>query len=98
MLDGEPVGCGGICRFDARSAEIRRMYVAPAARGAGIGHAVLDALLTAARELGYADVRLETGRAQSEAIRLYERAGFVRITCWGPYVEDDRSMCFGLVL
>jgi len=92
LLDSCPVGCGGLVRFDSQTGEVRRMYVAPDARGAGIGRAVLGALLAAVRELGYVRVRLETGRLQHEAIRLYGRAGFTRIRCWGPYVTDERSL------
>jgi GNAT superfamily N-acetyltransferase len=92
-LDGAALACGGLCRFDAETAEIRRMYVAPPARGRGIGRKLLHRLLEAAEELGYARVRLETGDGQLEAINLYRSAGFESIPCWGPYVEDARSVC-----
>lgn len=97
-LDGEPVGCGGISRFDSSTGEIRRMYVSPAARGQGVAQALLAELLSGARALGYGRVRLETGNAQLPAIRLYERAGFEQIPCWGPYATDERSLCFELAL
>ncbi len=92
-LDGAAVACGGLCRFDAETAEIHRMYVAPPARGHGIGRKLLHRLLEAAEELGYVRVRLETGDGQVEAIRLYRSAGFEPIPCWGPYVGDPRSVC-----
>ena len=98
QLDGESVGCGGLARFDASTAEIRRMYVVPEARGRRIARAVLDALLDRARGAGYARVRLETGFAQQAAIRLYEQAGFTPIPCWGPYATDERSICLELEL
>ena len=91
---GRPVGCGGVCRYDDETAELRRMYVAPEARGNGISRALLTALEDAARELGYAALRLETGNLQPEAIGLYTSAGFERIACYGPYVDDRRSLCF----
>jgi putative acetyltransferase len=97
-LGDEPAGCGGVCRLDADTAEIRRMYVVPDARGRGVGRAILDRLLEAAGELGYRRVRLETGNRQVEAMRLYERAGFRRGDCWGPYVDDPRSRCYELEL
>lgn len=97
-LDGLSVGCGGLSRFDASTAEIRRMYVVPEARGRGVARTVLDALLEHARRLGYARVRLETGHEQRPAIRLYEAAGFAPIPCWGPYVADERSVCLELAL
>jgi GNAT superfamily N-acetyltransferase len=97
-LDGAAVGCGGLARLEADTAEVRRMYVAPQARGQGISRAILDRLLATARELGYHRARLETGNRQHEAIGLYEGAGFRRIPCWGPYVADPKSLCFELAL
>ena len=92
-LNGDAVACGGVCRFDAETAEVRRMYVAPRARGRGIGRELLRRLLDAAHGLGYARVRLETGNEQAEALGLYRSAGFKPIPCWGPYVDDPRSVC-----
>jgi GNAT superfamily N-acetyltransferase len=92
--DGEVVGCGGICRLEDGVAELRRMYVAPSARGLGIGRRLLAALESAATELGYSRIRLETGFRQREAIGLYESAGFRRGDCWGPYLTDPKSVCY----
>ncbi|MGH3028242.1 MAG: GNAT family N-acetyltransferase [Gaiellaceae bacterium] len=93
--DGEePVACGGVTRYDETTAEIRRMYVAPSARGRGLSRAVLEALEDEARELGYAFVRLETGDRQPEAIKLYASSGFEPIPRYGPFVDDPRSVCF----
>ena len=92
--DGEVVGCGGICRLEEGVAELRRMYVAPPARGFGIGRRLLDALESAAIDLGYSSIRLETGFRQREAIGLYESAGFRRGDCWGPYMTDPKSVCY----
>jgi GNAT superfamily N-acetyltransferase len=93
--DGEePVACGGVIRYDERTAEIRRMYVAPAARGRGLSRVVLAALEDEARQLGYDFVRLETGDRQPEAIKLYASSGFEPIPRFGPFVDDPRSVCF----
>ena len=101
-LDDRPAGCGALRPLDdggpASTAEIKRMYVAPAARGRGVGRAVLERLEAAARDFGYARVILETGNRQLAAIRLYERAGYARIPCYGRYVNDPRSVCFGKAL
>jgi GNAT superfamily N-acetyltransferase len=91
--DGEPVCCGGVCRYDERIAEIRRMFVIPAARGRGFSRVLLAALEEEARRLGYSVVRLETGDRQPEAIRLYESAGYEPIARYRPYVADERSVC-----
>jgi GNAT superfamily N-acetyltransferase len=93
-LDGEAVACGGIARYDETTAEIRRMYVVPAARGRGLSRRVLAALEDEARALGYSFVRLETGNLQAEAIGLYASSGFGPIPRYGPFANDPRSVCF----
>jgi len=90
---GKPVGCGAVRRIEARSGEIKRMYVSRDARGHGIGRAILGALEAEARTLGIARLVLETGTRQGEALALYERAGFVRIAPFGEYVNSPLSVC-----
>jgi GNAT superfamily N-acetyltransferase len=77
--DGEAVACGGVKRWEGATGEIKRMYVAPGARSRGHARRLLEALEGAARELGYARVRLDTGARQPHALALYESAGFARI-------------------
>ena len=90
--DGAAVGCGAIfCKPDGE-AEIKRMWVEPAARGSGLGRRLLDALLTAAAERGVRIVRLETGTRQPAALALYRSAGFVERGPFGSYVEDPNSV------
>jgi len=74
--DGRAVAGGGIKRLDERTCEIKRMYVAPDARGRGLGRALLQELEALARDLGYALARLDTGAKQPGAQRMYERAGY----------------------
>ena len=93
-VDGEAVACGGIARYDDTTAEIRRMYVAPQARGRGLSRLVLSALEDEARALGYSFVRLETGHLQATAIGLYVSTGFGPIPRYGPFVNDPKSVCF----
>ena len=69
--DGRAVACGGVCRFDNARAELKRMYVLPASRGAGLGRRMLEALEAEARRLGYTGIVLETGNRQPEALGLY---------------------------
>lgn len=92
-LDGEPVGCGAVRRIEDGTAEIKRMYVRPAARGRRIGAAILAALESEARNLGAARLVLETGERQHEAVALYRRAGFVEIPRFGEYIESPLSLC-----
>ena len=75
----EPICCGGIKRLDARACEIKRMYVAPAARGQGVARRLLGALEDTARALGYAIARLDTGPRQVHALALYRSAGYTEI-------------------
>ena len=92
--DGAAVACGGICRFDETRAELKRMYVLPAARGRGHGRHVLEELEAAARSLGYAGVVLETGQLQVAAVALYRSAGYEPIPCYGVYAAREWSRCF----
>ncbi len=92
--DGVPVACGGISRYVASTAELRRMYVTPGARGRGLSRLLLEALEDQARALGYDTLRLETGYLQAAAIHLYERAGYTPIERYGPFVDDERSRCY----
>jgi GNAT superfamily N-acetyltransferase len=84
-LDGDPVGCGGVRRLEPGMAEVKRMFVAPAARRAGVGRRLLAALEDQARGLGCAVVRLDTDEALAPAVALYERAGYRRIP---PYNDN----------
>jgi putative acetyltransferase len=85
--DGEEaVGCGGVALFDA-FAEVKRMYVRPAARGSGVAQALLARIEAEARAAGRTTVRLETGIHQPAAIRLYERAGFRACAAFEPYAS-----------
>ena len=77
--DGRAVACGGVKRWDAETGEIKRMYVVPAARSRGHARRLLVGLEDAARELGYARVRLDTGPRQPHARALYESEGYVAI-------------------
>jgi putative acetyltransferase len=93
-LGGSPIGCAGICRCEGeRTAELRRMYVAPEARRLGIARALMTALEEKARRLGYVTLRLETGPEQPEAIHLYETIGLTVIANFGPYSRQRRSIC-----
>lgn len=86
-LDGKAVGCGAIRALDAGNAEIKRMWVDPAARRLGIGRSLLSALESAAAELGCHTVRLDTAAYLTEALPLYRAAGYVDIAAYNdnPY-------------
>jgi GNAT superfamily N-acetyltransferase len=92
--DDGAVGCGGVCRYDRRMAELRRMYVVPESRGRGLSRALLAALEQEARGLGYGAVRLETGHLQPEAIALYTSAGYTPVEPFGVYRDAPGCRCF----
>jgi GNAT superfamily N-acetyltransferase len=96
--DGRAVGCGAIRLLDARTAEVKRMYVEPAQRGKGVGRAVLARLEAAARQLGARRLVLETGIHSPDALALYHRAGFTQIDCWGEYASSPTSICMEKIL
>jgi putative acetyltransferase len=92
--DGEALGCGGLRQRDDSEAEIKRMFVAPDHRGTGVSTAILGALEDYGRERGWLRLVLETGAAQPDAVRFYEREGFTRIPNFGHYVDSDISLCY----
>jgi GNAT superfamily N-acetyltransferase len=97
--DGVPVGCGALKPGPfARTGEVKRMYVAPEARGRRIAERVLSALVEAARDLGHTRLVLETGIEQPEALRLYERQGWRPVASYGHYRDSPLSRCYGLDL
>jgi putative acetyltransferase len=74
---GLALGCVAYKRLDERSCEMKRMFVAPTARGGGAARALADALLEQARAMGYREMYLDTSIRQTEAITLYRSLGFV---------------------
>jgi ribosomal protein S18 acetylase RimI-like enzyme len=76
-LRGEPVGCGALKFYEGAPTELKRMWVAPTARGLGVGRRLLTELETrAAAGSASRIVRLETNRALTEAIALYRSTGY----------------------
>ena len=89
--DGEtPVSCGGIQRIDDQTGEVKRMWVAPPWRGTGLGWRTLAHLEDRVRSLGYRRVVLDTNATLTEAISMYERAGYQAIECYNDNPYADR--------
>jgi putative acetyltransferase len=89
--EGAAVGCAAIV-LSAEYGEIKRMYVRPAGRGQGTGRGLLALLEQAARDAGCARMVLESGPAQPEALRLYQRHGFHVCGPYGDYRDDPFSV------
>jgi GNAT superfamily N-acetyltransferase len=81
-----------------RTAEVKRMYVVPAARARGLARQVLAHLERTAAEAGAEAMILETGLAQPEAIALYESSGYTRIPSFGYYKDEPLNRCFAKAL
>jgi putative acetyltransferase len=97
--NGTPVGCGALRLIEPGTAELKRMYVAPAARGAGLGRRLLLALETEARALRVRRLVLETGIRQAAALALYHSNGFQPIPLYGEYcLSPETSICLGKAL
>jgi putative acetyltransferase len=86
------IGCGAVVCADDGTAEIKRMWLDPAARGLKLGARLLATLETEALGRGVTHLRLETGNAQPEALGLYRRAGFIEIAAFGDYQPDPLSV------
>lgn len=84
-LDGEPVACGAVKAVAPGTGSVKRMWVAEAARGLGLGRRMLGALEEQARALGLVRLRLETNRSLVEAIALYRSSGYREV----PAFNDD---------
>ncbi|HEY7595187.1 MAG TPA: GNAT family N-acetyltransferase [Actinophytocola sp.] len=100
-LDGRAVACGGWrvhVGMDGPEAELKRMYVAPVARGRGVARAVLAELERTASEAGHPRMVLETGTKQPEAIGLYTSAGYVEVAKFGYYANEPSAVHLGKIL
>ena len=101
-LGDEPVVSGAWRRREdvealgsRHTAEIKRMYVATAARGRGLARTMLAHLEATAREAGAEVAILETGTRQPEAIALYESSGYLEVPKFGFYCHAPMSRCYG---
>ena len=89
-----PVACGAIKEFDTETMEVKRMFTADSHRGKGVATQVLAELEIWALELGYSKCILETGKRLPDAVRLYQKNGYLPIPNYGQYVAMENSICF----
>jgi putative acetyltransferase len=92
-LNKVPVGCGAFKKYSDETAEIKRMFVNPDARGKRIGGSILSELESWAVGLNFSECILETGFKQPEAITLYTRSGYEVIPNYGQYEGVENSVC-----
>ena len=92
-LEDKAVGCGCFKKYDTNKIEIKRMFVSLEARGMGLAQSILMELERWAKGLGYSFSVLETLYKQKEAIALYQKAGYVIVDNYEPYVGLENSIC-----
>jgi putative acetyltransferase len=96
-LGGRVLGCGAVVDHGSWG-EVKRVYVAPAARGQGAGRLVMGQLIARATARGLKCLRLEVGISQPEAIGLYRQLGFTDIDPFADYLPDPLSLFMELKL
>ena len=88
-LFGQPVGCGALRMTGREVADVKRMWVAPRARGMGVGRRILGELERIARSRKLRSIRLDTNESLKEAQALYRSSGFVEVPAFNdePYAQ-----------
>ena len=91
--DAIPVGCGAFKPYSEKEAEIKRMYVLPEFRGQGFARKILKNLEYWAEESNFDFCILETSKEMTDAVKLYQKAGYSAIQNYGPYKDVENSIC-----
>jgi DNA-binding MarR family transcriptional regulator/GNAT superfamily N-acetyltransferase len=79
-VEGEPIGCGAVKHHADAPAEIKRMWIAPRARGLGLGRRLLETLEASARATGARVAHIETNAVLAEALALYASSGWTEVS------------------
>jgi GNAT superfamily N-acetyltransferase len=94
LYNDQPAGCIALRELDARTCEMKRMFVYPELQGKGIGRALAETLIREAQTIGYTRMQLDTSVRQVEAQNLYRSLGFKEIA---PYYELPEELKSWLV-
>ena len=95
--NGAWAGCVGVRRFADGVGEIKRLYVAPAARGLGCGKLLARAVIAEGKRLGYSRLLLDTLPAMTDAIALYRSLGFERTAAY-RFNPEPGALYFELII
>lgn len=102
LVDGRPVGCLSLCRpgpdQPQGTAELKKLFVDPVARGAGVATTLLAAADDGAWARGLGRLVLHTGVRQPEAVRLYVALGWRPVAPFAPWERDALALCFARAL
>jgi ribosomal protein S18 acetylase RimI-like enzyme len=91
-------GCVALRRLDAHPGEMKRLYVRAGFRSCGVGRRLVEAVIGAARHVGYRELRLDTLPRMAEAQALYQRLGFVEMPPYNDaYLPGTRFFSLDLV-
>jgi putative acetyltransferase len=94
LLRGETaIACGSFKEYMTGIAEIKRVFVSKEYRQAGCGRKIMEELEALAKEKGYRQLILETGKPLEGAMKLYKRQGFHIIDNYGQYADMPESIC-----
>lgn len=98
VLDGDKAaGCVGIKKFSDEICELKRMYVRPEYRKAGLGRKLTELMIEKARQIGYKYMYLDTMPGLESAVRMYAKMGFYEIEKYYPNpVENMIYLCYDL--
>lgn len=97
-LEDKPVGCGCFKKYSTNTAELKRMFVSPEARGLGLAQLIISELEKEAKKHGFEIFVLETLYKQIEAIALYQKVGFKIVANYEPYVGLANSVCMSKLI
>jgi len=92
---GAAIGCGAVVADEQGYGELKRMYVRPDSRGAGVARQIISELERSAAEAGCTELLLETGPYQPEALLFYGRQGYLRRGAFGAYPDHPLSVFMG---
>lgn len=98
-VDGSAGGCVALRRLDDHTGEMKRLYVRPGFRGLGLARRLVDAVILAARNAGYAELRLDTLPSMVPAQQLYRKLGFIEISAYNEtYLPGTRFYALRLAV
>lgn len=97
---GELLGVGALKELDGNDGELKSMHTRPTSRRQGVGRAVVEYIISVARQRGYQQLSLETGTgvAFEPAHRLYLGLGFTHCPPFGEYTANPYSTCMRIIL
>ena len=96
--EGVAVGCAAFKKHSESDAEIKRVWVQPDYRGKHIASELMRHIEDRMRGVGFKRAILQTREIMKDAVRLYEKLGYLRIECYPPYDELEGAVCFAKYL